>query len=228
MTTRDLSPKHALALAAALASTLSACDAPVPTLPPSPPPPSATSAPPSLTPTPLPAAAPATELRAELDAYAARAAAIGEAARALAAADAAGDQDAPDETRGTFTGFGSGSSASGWGAARLTASPLKLGTPQTGSFDPAIVRRFVTRHASKLVRCYEQARAEAPTLHGTVRATFLIGARGEVLGSTASGVSKAVSSCVAEVIAAIEFPKPPGSSVKVVYPMTFTPIASPS
>jgi hypothetical protein len=101
---------------------------------------------------------------------------------------------------------------------------MKLGNPTaTGDADPMIIRRTVQRHLSGLVRCYERGLAINPTLRGKVTATFFINGSGAVQAATATGIHKDVSSCIAGMIKAIRFPKPYGSSVRVVYPFVFAP-----
>lgn len=58
-------------------------------------------------------------------------------------------------------------------------------------------------------------------LHGTVTAAFSIGATGVVSAASATGLN-VVDFCVAEVIKAIEFPRPQrGATVHVSVPVTF-------
>ncbi|MEO8550848.1 MAG: AgmX/PglI C-terminal domain-containing protein, partial [Kofleriaceae bacterium] len=57
-----------------------------------------------------------------------------------------------------------------------------------------------------------------------VSTQFFISPNGNVTVSTGSGVDSEVSSCVADVIHGIEFPKPKGGGgVQVNYPFTFRP-----
>jgi len=57
-----------------------------------------------------------------------------------------------------------------------------------------------------------------------VSTQFFISPNGNVTASNGSGVDPEVSSCVADVIRGIEFPKPKGGGgVQVNYPFTFRP-----
>ena len=120
-------------------------------------------------------------------------------------------------------GWGSGS-GSGLGRRTPTAAPVKLGELTVlGDLDKAILQRYLKRNLSKITFCYERALGYTPALRGVVTAKFYIGGSGTVQASTAKGVRDDVSSCVAVVIKAIQFPKPTGSSVVVTSRFTFAP-----
>jgi hypothetical protein len=71
----------------------------------------------------------------------------------------------------------------------------------------------------QITYCYEKELLAKPTLTGTVRAQFLIGADGRVAASQASGGDAAVAACIAKVISRIEFPRSrTGTSTRVNYP----------
>ncbi|MCX5745259.1 MAG: AgmX/PglI C-terminal domain-containing protein [Proteobacteria bacterium] len=96
---------------------------------------------------------------------------------------------------------------------------LSLGQPtQQGDLDKAIIRRYIKRNLNKITYCYEKELLAKPGLKGTVDTKFAIGAGGDVIAASATGVDPDVSSCIAGVIKAIEFPKPKGSIVQVNYP----------
>lgn len=92
-------------------------------------------------------------------------------------------------------------------------------THATKGLDKNVIRRHVSRELPRIRYCYErrlQARYMSP---GTVVASFAISPEGSVVTSAASGVNEEVSSCVAEVIASIEFPRPEaGQTVRADYP----------
>lgn len=98
--------------------------------------------------------------------------------------------------------------------------PPRLGKPDViGDYDGAIIRRYVKRKINQISYCYENQLLAHPDLEGTALATWTINMSGLVQNSTASGVSKEVSSCIAGVISSIEFPKPPQVGVyQVRYP----------
>jgi len=107
----------------------------------------------------------------------------------------------------------------GKGGKPVVEPTLKLDAPVVkGPLDKAIVRRYLARNAAKIRECYKDAPA------GKLTATFTISAEGVVTKATAKGMSETVTSCVAGVIKAIEFPKPtkPGDVV-VESAMTFAP-----
>ena len=104
----------------------------------------------------------------------------------------------------------------GSAAARAFVSFLR------GPESKAIIRRYIKRNLQKIQHCYEKELVGKPNLSGTVMTNFLINPQGTVTHSTGSGVDPEVASCVAEVIRAIEFPKPKGGgNVQVNYPFIF-------
>ncbi|MCX5746114.1 MAG: AgmX/PglI C-terminal domain-containing protein [Proteobacteria bacterium] len=122
---------------------------------------------------------------------------------------------------GPGTGQGVGAARS-----RTTAAPvMRIGQPQSvGDLDKAIIRRYIKRNLSKIMYCYEKQLLAAPGLEGIVNAQFFIAPDGKVTHSNANGVNGDVSSCVANVISTIEFPKPKGGGgVQVNYPFNFRP-----
>jgi hypothetical protein len=89
---------------------------------------------------------------------------------------------------------------------------VRLKPPTTCSadepcLDEALIRRYVKRSLSKISYCYEKELLAKPGLEGTVVALFTISASGNVIESRASGVDPEVSSCIADVISHIAFPK---------------------
>jgi hypothetical protein len=66
-----------------------------------------------------------------------------------------------------------------------------------------------------------------PGLEGTVTVNFTLNGNGRVIQSTASGVDAAVSSCIAEVIANVAFPKVGGTGIyPIKYPFQLRPRGS--
>jgi hypothetical protein len=120
--------------------------------------------------------------------------------------------------------FKPGASATGGMRGALAPVPVvSIGQPSVqGDLDKAIVRRYIKRNIQKIQYCYEKQLLNKPRLAGTVQAQFEIGDEGKVVSSTATGVDAAVTSCVADVIRQIEFPKPKtGGVVQVNYPFMF-------
>jgi hypothetical protein len=92
------------------------------------------------------------------------------------------------------------------------------GEAQDDCLDPAIIRRYIKRNIEKIGYCYEKELLAQPGLEGTVTALFSLQANGVVVQSRASGVSPAVSGCIAEVISHISFPKVADSGI---YPIKY-------
>ena len=106
---------------------------------------------------------------------------------------------------------------------------LGIGQPTAkGELDVAIIRRYIKRSIQKLQYCYEKQLLVNKTLKGTVTADFAIGADGKVTVSDATGVDKTVSGCIADVIRAIEFPKPKQGTVTVRLPFELVPAPPPA
>ncbi len=105
------------------------------------------------------------------------------------------------------------------------APRVRLGNLSTaGDLDKNIIHRYLRRKLPRLEYCYEKQLLAEPGLEGTVVANFQIGPSGAVVGSAALGIDKKVSSCVADVIKSIRFPKPKGGGiVQVRYPIDFRP-----
>jgi len=87
--------------------------------------------------------------------------------------------------------------------------------------DKSPIRRAIRAEMGRFRACYEAALAKNPTLEGTVVARFTIGAKGDVVESTAEGMP-AIDPCVARVIKTIKFPAY-GSVMQVSYPFAFAP-----
>lgn len=126
---------------------------------------------------------------------------------------------------GTGSGYGVGSGRGGMRGRTAAAPQVRIGNATaTGDLDKNIIRRYIRQKLPRIKYCYEKELLVKPGLAGTVSSQFQISPQGSVLNSSASGVSDEVSSCVAEVIKTIQFPKPKGGGlVQVRYPFTFRP-----
>ncbi len=126
---------------------------------------------------------------------------------------------------GTGSGYGVGGGRGGMRGRSAAVPTVSIGQPNAqGDLDKAIIRRYIKRNIQKIQYCYEKELLAKPGLAGTVSTQFFITPSGTVASSTGSGVDPNVSSCVAGVIKAIEFPKPKGGGgVQVNYPFTFRP-----
>lgn len=125
--------------------------------------------------------------------------------------------------KGTGTGFGTGS-GSGSGRGHTKRRPaVNLGQAEgVGDLDKEMIRREIRKNKSKFEYCYEKQLLAKPNLEGTVSTQFAILGTGSVRGARANGVDPSVSSCVAQVLGGIQFPKPTGGGVvNVSYPFTF-------
>ena len=126
---------------------------------------------------------------------------------------------------GTGSGYGVGSGRGGMRGRKASPPQVRIGNAvATGDLDKNIIRRYIRRKLPRIKYCYEKQLLVKPGISGTVNAQFQISPQGTVLNSSASGVNKDVSTCVAGVIKTIKFPKPKGGGlVQVRYPFTFRP-----
>ncbi len=134
---------------------------------------------------------------------------------------------------GRYGTIGTGDKAGdGWGGHgghggmrdyHATAPGTVIGNPiGTGGLDKSIIKRYVKRAQEKIGYCYEKQLLAHPGLAGEVMIQFLIQGDGTVKGATGAGFDKEVSSCVADVVGSIAFPRPTdGGVVQVNYPFTF-------
>lgn len=124
---------------------------------------------------------------------------------------------------GTGSGYGVGGGRGGMRGRTAAVPTVSIGQPNAqGDLDKAIIRRYIKRNQQKIQYCYEKELLAKPGLAGTVMTNFLITPNGNVSSSSGSGVDPNVANCVADVIRAIEFPKPKGGgNVQVNYPFIF-------
>ncbi|MCC6995975.1 MAG: AgmX/PglI C-terminal domain-containing protein [Deltaproteobacteria bacterium] len=113
-------------------------------------------------------------------------------------------------------------------AARARPKPkgLSIGSPVvSGDLDKAIIRRPIRFNMAQISACYRRTLLAQPTASGTVNVTMVIDAgTGTLAKVAASGVSPALSSCVASTIRAWRFPIAANASnqkINVFYPFTF-------
>jgi TonB family protein len=104
---------------------------------------------------------------------------------------------------------------------------MRMAPPEVGGhMPPEVIQRVVRQNFGRMRMCYEQGLGRNPNLEGRVEVRFLIGSDGRV-GSASSGSSSmpdsAVTSCVVSVFYAISFPAPESGTVRVTYPISFTP-----
>jgi len=93
-----------------------------------------------------------------------------------------------------------------------------------GSLDIQIVRRVIRRGLPRIRHCYEKQLLRNPNLAGKLNTRFTIGANGNVVNATVTGLHPAVAKCVERALRAMKFPKPPGGGLVIVsYPFMFQP-----
>lgn len=97
----------------------------------------------------------------------------------------------------------------------------------TGGRLPAeVVQREVRLHSGRYQSCYADGLRPNPSLNGRVEVRFVIGRDGSVVQAQDGGGSDlpdlAVRQCVVNAFYGLSFPTP-GGTVKITYPLTFTP-----
>jgi hypothetical protein len=99
----------------------------------------------------------------------------------------------------------------------LRGQPLHEFTTRSIQVDGDADRYPVKMALSKLdlAQCYETALATKPDLAGTITATFVIDATGKVTSSSADGMDKSVTSCIADAIKSATYPTQGRASVTV-------------
>jgi hypothetical protein len=99
-----------------------------------------------------------------------------------------------------------------------------IGPPQVDGpgYDKTIIRRYIRRSIDKIGYCYDKQLLAHPGIAGEVVVKFFIAPTGGVERSSGTGFDPEVARCVADIIHAIEFPRPgDGIGVEVNYPFQF-------
>jgi TonB family protein len=102
----------------------------------------------------------------------------------------------------------------------------KVPAAPSGSLPPAVIQSTVRDNYEKMRKCYEQGLARDATLTGRVAVRFIINRDGTVSNASVSANDIPdcdVTRCVANVFQSLQFPKPEGGIVTVVYPVMFAP-----
>jgi hypothetical protein len=125
-------------------------------------------------------------------------------------------------------GSGTGTGGPGLGNHKTRApNPLRPGKLElSGRLPPEVIQRVVRQNFGRLRMCYEQGLGRNPNLEGRVEVRFLIGSDGRVSSASAGASSlpdSTVTSCVVSTFYAIGFPSPEAGTVRVTYPISFTP-----
>jgi hypothetical protein len=106
---------------------------------------------------------------------------------------------------------------------RIPAVTIDGAATTTICFVTPAIRKHIRRHVEQIRYCYERQLQSHPRLAGTVSATFTIAGDGTVTSSAATGVDDEVSTCIAKVIAQIQFSTTDGPSI-VHYPFELRPV----
>ena len=121
-------------------------------------------------------------------------------------------------------GFGGGGRLSG--THRSKPPQVRMGaTSVSGRLPPEVIQRIVRQHFGRFRLCYEDGLRSAPELAGQVTVMFTIAEDGSVSTTSHSGSlpDGAVASCVEKAFSALSFPAPEGGTVRVTYPISFSP-----
>jgi hypothetical protein len=130
---------------------------------------------------------------------------------------------------------GQGMGPGGWG---VGAGPLKGAHPVkditmrpqktevNGRIPEEVIQRIVRQNFGRFRLCYENGLRTNPALSGRVATKFVIGRDGSVMMAADGGSDlpdQAVVGCVVRSFSNLSFPAPEGGTVKVTYPIVFTP-----
>ncbi len=92
-----------------------------------------------------------------------------------------------------------------------------------GQLDATIVRRFMRQQLVVFRACYKRELLQSPALAGTMTLRFVITVNGKPQAVRATGLGKAVGSCVVKQVTAMEFPHGNwDGTVLVTYPLVFS------
>jgi TonB family protein len=108
-------------------------------------------------------------------------------------------------------------------AARPPATTSASAT-KAGQLDPAVIQAVLRQESKRFRRCYEQGRARKSDLVGKVVTRFVIDVDGHVASASDAESTIAddkVVECVVARVRKLQFPRPEGGKVQVVYPIRF-------
>ena len=148
--------------------------------------------------------------------------------------DASSAIEAPPPRSGSAAPAGS-SAASASPAASSSAAPvadapvateeeLVFSTGGTGKLPATTIRKVLRDKLSAYTACYQMAHDKDPAFKGRFVAHFRIEKAGSVANVEIRGkkTDATFSSCLADQIGTLRFPKPKGGEVQVVYPLDFS------
>lgn len=108
---------------------------------------------------------------------------------------------------------------------------LRFATPRVdGRLPPEVIQRIVQQGSAPLRKCYEASLRRDPKLAGRIVIAFTIDRSGspEAVNNAESSVhDEALVACAVLMFRSLSYPEPEGGIVKVQYPITFDPGASP-
>jgi hypothetical protein len=100
-----------------------------------------------------------------------------------------------------------------------------------GRLPPEVIQRIVRRNFGRLRLCYEEGLRKDPKLAGRINVHFVIaesGKAGGVIAEATTPALRAITPCVLRAFQGLEFPQPEEGSVRVIFPVVFSPAASAS
>jgi hypothetical protein len=110
------------------------------------------------------------------------------------------------------------------------ATDARGDAPINGWLPPVVIQHTVHREYDRLRRCYLEGQDRNPSLRGRVTVRFVIDRTGSVHDVVDGGSTMAdaeVVRCVLRVFSTLQFPRPEGNEVTVVYPIMFSPEPGP-
>jgi len=96
----------------------------------------------------------------------------------------------------------------------------------SGHLAPVVIQTVVREHYGKFRACYEQGLARDPRLSGRITVRFVIARDGTVSSAMVSDneiPDCGVARCMIDAYKSLQFQKPEGGTVTVVYPVVFAP-----
>jgi hypothetical protein len=109
-------------------------------------------------------------------------------------------------------------------APKAEPAPAPVAPPTAGPLSRDAIAKVIRSGSDRFQACYNDGLKKNPTLSGQVVARFVIGNDGTVTESDDGGSSlpdKDVVDCVLGRMKQLRFPKPEGTRLSVIYPLTF-------
>lgn len=100
-------------------------------------------------------------------------------------------------------------------------------SPVKGRLPPEEIQKVVRANFDKLHACYDEALKKTPALAGKLSVGFVINREGAVegakMGDGTTITDAPMLDCSLKVFSGLQFPKPEGGIVTVIYPIEFSP-----